>query len=173
MADQNSVVAVYQTHTEAEQAVNKLSAAGVDIKKVSIVGRDYHTEDKVVGYYTTGDRMKHWGGLGALWGGFWGLLFGAGMFLIPGVGPILVAGPILAAIVGALESAIVVGGLSALAAGLVSLGIPKDSVLKYESAIKSGQYVLVVHGTPEELANIHSILTPTGPVVVDQHLAAA
>jgi hypothetical protein len=173
MADGNSVVAVYSTHTEAEDAVNKLGAAGIDIKKVSIVGRDFHTEQHVVGYYTTGDRMKYWGGLGAFWGGIWGLLIGAGFFLIPGIGPVLVAGPVLAAIVGALESAVVVGGLSALAAGLVSLGIPKDSVLKYETAVKNGQYVVVVHGTAEELEQARETIGATAPVSVEEHAAAA
>ena len=99
--DSGSVVAVYRTHTEAEAAVGKLSAASYDIQKVSIIGKDYHSEEKVVGYYTTGDRMKAWGGLGAFWGGIWGLLFGAGFFLVPGLGPVLVGGPFLAALVGA------------------------------------------------------------------------
>src|ERR1700749_1294269 len=125
MTDTNSVVAVYNTHTDAESAIAKLSAASFDITKVSIVGKDYHTEENVVGYYTTGDRMKSWGGMGAFWGGIWGLLFGAGFFLIPGVGPVLVAGPFLAALIGALESAVVVGGGSARTAGLVSLGFPQ------------------------------------------------
>src|SRR6204780_3680652 len=151
MNDPSSVVAVYNSHTEAEEAVSKLSAASFDIKKISIIGKDYHTEENVVGYYTTGDRMKSWGGLGAFWGGIWGLLFGAGFFLIPGVGPILVAGPFLAALVGALESAALVGGLSALVAGLVSLGIPKNSAIKYEADIKADKFVLAVHGTAEEL----------------------
>src|SRR5580704_5223552 len=147
MNDPNNVVAVYNSHTEAEEAVAKLSAAAFDIKKISIIGKDYHTEENVVGYYSTGDRMKSWGGLGAFWGGIWGLLFGAGFFLIPGIGPVLVAGPFLAALIGALESAVLVGGLSALTAGLVSLGIPKDSAVKYESEIKADKFVLVVHGT--------------------------
>jgi hypothetical protein len=68
--------------------------------------------------------MKYWGKLGAFWGGVWGLLFGSAMFLIPGVGPLLVAGPLVGWIVGALEGAVVVGGLSAMGAGLYSLGIP-------------------------------------------------
>lgn len=173
MPEANSVVAVYGTHTEAEDAVNKLGAAGIDVKKISIVGRDFHTEQHVVGYYTTGDRMKYWGGMGAFWGGIWGLLIGAGFFLIPGIGPVLVAGPVLAAIVGGLESAVVVGGLSALAAGLVSIGIPKDSVLKYETAVKSGQYVVVVHGTAQELEQIRAALGKTAPVSVEEHAAAA
>src|ERR1700723_666089 len=173
MTDASSVVAVYNTHTDAEQAVAKLSAASFDITKVSIVGKDYHTEENVVGYYTTGDRMKSWGGIGAFWGGIWGLLFGAGFFLIPGVGPVLVAGPFLAALVGALESAAVVGGLSAVTAGLVSLGIPKDSAVKYEAEVKADRYLLAVHGTAEEAERARAILPETSPVSLETHQAAA
>jgi hypothetical protein len=173
MNDPSSVVAVYNSHAEAEQAVAKLSEASFDIKKVSIIGKDYHSEERVVGYYTTGDRMKHWGGMGAFWGGIWGLLFGAGFFLIPGIGPVLVAGPFLAALIGALESAVVVGGLSALAAGLVSLGIPKDSAVKYEADIKADKFVLVAHGTPEEVERARATLAGTQPISLEKHEVAA
>src|SRR5215469_16034064 len=149
MTDAGTVVAVYDTHTDAEQAVAKLSAASFDITKVSIVGKDYHTQEKVVGYYTTGDRMKSWGGLGAFWGGIWGLLFGAGVFLIPGIGPVLIGGPFLA--------------------GLVSLGIPQQSAIKYEAEIKADKFVLVVHGTAEEAERAHAILAETSPVSVEKH----
>jgi hypothetical protein len=144
-----------------------------DITKISIIGKDYHTEEKVVGYYSTGDRMKSWGGLGAFWGGIWGLLFGAGFFLLPGIGPVLVAGPFLAALIGALESAVVVGGLSALAAGLLSLGISKESAVKYESEIKADKFVLVVHGTAEELERARLILADTLPISLEKHEVAA
>jgi hypothetical protein len=60
MSDQNSVVAVYNSHAEAEQALEKLKAASFDLKKVSIVGKDFRSEEKMVGYYTTGDHMKYW-----------------------------------------------------------------------------------------------------------------
>jgi len=169
MTDSSSVVAVYDSHTDAENAVAKLSAASFDIKKISILGKDYHTEENVVGYYTAGDRMKSWGGMGAFWGGIWGLLFGAGFFLIPGIGPVLVAGPVLAALLGALESAVVVGGLSAVAAGLVSLGIPKDSAIKYEADIKADKFVMVVHGTSEELEKARAILAGTSPASIEKH----
>lgn len=171
MAD--PVVAVYNSHTDAEQAVAKLSAASFDIKQVSIIGKDYHTQENVVGYYTTGDRMKSWGGLGAFWGGIWGLLVGAGFFLIPGVGPVLVAGPFLAALVGALESAVVVGGLSALTAGMVSLGIPKQSAIKYEADIQADKFVLVVHGTGEQVERARALLAGTAPVSLEKHEAVA
>jgi hypothetical protein len=161
MSSKNSVAAIYETHEQAEHAVKELQEAGVDMKSLSIVGRDTHTDEHVVGYYTAGDRMKHWGGVGAFWGGFWGLLFGSGLFLIPGLGPILAAGPIVAWIVAGLEGAVVVGGVSAIGAGLVSLGIPKDSVLKYDVALKTDKYVLVVHGTPEEVEKAKDIIADT------------
>ena len=28
------------------------------MKKLSIVGKDYHTEDHVIGFYNAGDRMR-------------------------------------------------------------------------------------------------------------------
>ena len=117
------------------------------MKKLSIVGRDYHTDEHVVGYYNAGDRMKYWGKLGAFWGGFWGLLFGAGLFIVPTVGPVMVAGPLVGWIVASLENAVLVGGLSVLGAGIYSIGIPKDSILKYETAIKGGKFVLIAHGS--------------------------
>ena len=134
-----------------------------------MVGRDYHTDEQVVGYYNAGDRMKYWGKMGAFWGGLFGLLFGAAFFWVPAVGPVLVAGPLVAWIVGALEGAVVVGGLSAIGAGLYSIGIPKDSVLRFETAIKADKFLLVAHGTATEVAKAKDILSTTKPAELTQH----
>jgi hypothetical protein len=166
---ETSVVAVYPQHSDAENAINLLQKGNFNIKKLAIIGQGYHTEDQVVGYYTTGDRMKHWGKLGAFWGGLWGMLVGSAFFLIPGVGPVLVAGSAVAWIVGALESAVVVGGLSALGAGLFSIGIPKDSALKYESSVKAGKFVLIAQGTAEEADAARRILTNTSAEEINVH----
>ncbi|NQV86227.1 MAG: general stress protein [Woeseiaceae bacterium] len=158
MSDRNSVVGIFESHQGAEDAVKELKRSGLDIKKLSIVGRDQHTDEHVVGYYNIGDRMMAWGKGGAFWGGIWGMLFGSAFFMIPGIGPLAVAGPLVGWIVGALEGAAVVGGVSALGAGLYSIGIPKDSVIKYETAIKSGKFVLIFHGTSEEVEKSRGIL---------------
>lgn len=157
----NSVVAIYDTHEQAEHAVRELQQAGVDMKSLSIAARDTHTDEHVVGYYNTGDRMKYWGKVGAFWGGFWGLLFGSAMFAIPGLGPILVAGPMVAWIVAGLEGAAVVGGVSAVGAALVSIGVPRDTVLKYDVALKTDKFLLVVHGTPDAVAKAKDIISGT------------
>ena len=167
----NSVVAIYPTHTDVEAAIKELQLSGFDMKKLSIVGRDYHTEENVVGYYNTGDRMQAWGKVGAFWGGLWGFLFGSAFFFIPGFGPILVAGPLVSWIVGALEGAILIGGLSVVGAGLYSLNIPKDSILRYESAIKNDKFVLIFHGSIDDATHAQEILDRTHPETLDLHTA--
>ena len=170
MFDNNAVVAIYATHSEAEQALTELQRSGFDMTKLSIVGKDYHTEEDVVGYYNAGDRMKRWGTSGAFWGGVWGLLLGSAFFAIPGIGPVLVAGPMVAWIVGALEGAVVVGGLSAIGAGLYSIGVPKDSIVQYETAIKSDHFLLLAHGTIEELERAKGIMRKSNPKEVTVHV---
>src|SRR5277367_2706487 len=169
MSEQNAVVAIYASHVEAEQALEELQSGGIDMKTLSIVGKDTHTDEHAVGYYNAGDRMKYWGKAGAFWGGFWGLLFGSAFFAIPGIGPVLVAGPMVAWIVGALEGAAVFGGLSAIGAGLYSMGIPKDSVLQYELALKTDKFLLLVHGTTAEVEKARSTIRDTRAVSVDLH----
>ena len=167
--DENSVVAIFSQHSAAENAIKKLKDGGFDIKKLAIVGRDYHTEQDVVGFYNTGDRMKYWGKWGAFWGGLWGLLFGAAFLIIPGIGPVVAAGSIVTWIVAALEGAVVVGGLSALGAGLYSLGIPKNSIVKYETSVKAGKFVLVAHGTAEQVANARDMLKTSDAEQIDSY----
>jgi uncharacterized membrane protein len=169
MSEQNAVVAVYGSHEEAENAVKELQRSGIDMQKLSIVGKDTHTDEHVVGYYNTGDRMKYWGRNGAFWGGFWGLLFGSAFFVIPGIGPVLAAGPVVGWIVAALEGAVVVGGVSAIGAGLYSMGIPKDTVLEYELALKTDKYLLLFHGRAAEAAKTRDILDATRSVGVKLH----
>lgn len=169
MNNMESVVAVYETHKEAEQAVKELQEGGIDMKSLSIAAKDTHTDEHVVGYYNAGDRMKRWGKMGAYWGGFWGLLFGSAMFAIPGLGPILVAGPLVAWIVAGLEGAVVVGGVSAVGAGLASIGIPHDSIVEYEVALKSDKFLLLVHGSAGTVGEAKRILAGTQHVAYTCH----
>ena len=66
----------------------------------------------------------------------------------------------------------VVGGLSALGAGLYSMGIPKDSILKYETAVKSGKYVVIAHGSDAETVHAREIISRTNPEALEEHQPA-
>ncbi len=165
----NAVVAVYARHQDAEDAVRKLASGGFDMTHFSIVGQGFHSEEKVVGFYNTGDRISFWGRNGAFWGALWSLFFGGVFLTIPVIGPVMVLGHLAAMVVAAVEGAVVVGGLSALGAALYSIGIPKDSVLQYEQAVKADGFLVVAHGSAEEMARARAILEQSNPTHIDLH----
>ena len=110
MSNPDSSFFVFDTHTAAEDAIRTLGQSGFDIKKLSLVGKGYHSEEKPMG---------------------------------------------------ALEGAVVVGGLSALGAALMQIGVPKDQVIKYEAALKVDKFLLVVHGSAEDQEKARSVLAMT------------
>jgi hypothetical protein len=70
-----------------------------------------------------------------------------------------------------MEGAPVVGGVSAIGAGLYSLGIPKNSIVKYDSALKADKFLLVAHGTAAEVMSAKEIFQLTEPDALDTHLS--
>ena len=164
-----AVVATYDSHEKAESAIKSLQQSGFDMKRLSIIGKDVHTEEHAIGFYTSGDRIKMWGGRGAFWGSLWGFLFGGAVFFIPVLGPFVVLGPMVGWIVGALEGATVGGLAGVLAAAFTNLGIQKDSVVKYETEIKTGKYLLIAQGTPAMLEQARGVLGTTGASDVVTH----
>ena len=169
MQKTDTVIAVFSDHNTAEAAVKKLTAGGFEMKNLSVVGKGYHSEEKVVGFYSAGDRIRFWGGRGAFWGGLWGLFFGGLFMAIPVVGHVIVLGYLAAVAVSAVESAVLVGGLSALGAALYSIGVPKDSVISYEVAVKADGFLVMAHGTAAEMARAKAILGTANPSRLDLH----
>jgi hypothetical protein len=172
MEKADTVIAVFADHNSAEAAVKKLSAAGFAMKNLSVVGKGYQIDEKVVGFYNEGDRIKFWGTRGAFWGGLWGIFFGGLFLTIPVVGHVIVLGYLASMAVYGIGNAIVVGGLSALGAALYGIGIPKDSVIQYETAIKADSFLVMAHGPAEEVARAKAILGALNPSRLDVHASA-
>ena len=164
MAENSAVVRVYDPQTETELTIKELQRSGFDMNKLSIVGKDYHAEERAIGYDNAGDRMKVWRQLGDFWGGLSGLLLGSAFYFIPVIVPVIVFGPLVSWIVRALEGTVMVGGLSALGAGLNSIGIPKYSIMEYEKALVSDKFIVIAHGTLDAIAK--SILETPDPGVI-------
>ncbi|MFC0059444.1 general stress protein [Vibrio inusitatus] len=154
----NKIVAVVDSHIKAEEAVAKLVDHGFDVNHLSIIGKGYQTEEHATGFYNISDRVKSWGQAGVLWGGIWGALLGSGMFWVPTFGALVVAGPLVATLVGAIEGAAVTGGAGALGGALASIGVPKDSIIKYETAIKTHNYLIVLDLEEQEIASAKELL---------------
>ena len=172
MEKTDTVIAVFADHPAAEAAVKKLTAAGFEMKNLSVVGKGYHTDEKVVGFYNAADRIKFWGTRGAFWGGFWGLFLGGLFLAIPVVGHVVVLGYLGTVIVAGIENAVMVGGVSALGAALYSIGVPKDSVIEYETAVKTDSFLVMAHGPDAEIVRAKTILATVKPSRLDVHAAA-
>jgi hypothetical protein len=83
-----------------------------------------------------------------------------------------VLGPLVAWIANGLAGAVAGGGLGALGAALYSIGIPRDTILEYETALKADKFLLLAHGTELEVERAREILTTTGAERLDVHVAA-
>lgn len=173
MLQNESVIAVFSDHQEVDAAVKKLANGGVAIESLSVIGKGYHSEEKVVGFYHAGDRIKFWGKRGAFWGGLWSLFVGGVSLTIPVVGHVMILGYLAAIVVSAVEGAIMVGGLSALGAALYSAGIPRTSIVQYEQAVKADGFLVIVHGAVEELVRAKAILALGNPSRLDLHDGAS
>jgi hypothetical protein len=169
MLQNETVIAVFSDHQEADGAVKKLANAGFAIENLSVIGKGYHSEEKVVGFYHAGDRIKFWGKRGAFWGGLWGMFVGGVSLTIPVVGHVMILGYLAAIVVSAVEGAIMLGGLNALGAALYSAGIPRDSVVQYEQAVKADGFLVIVHGASEQLTRARAILALGNPSRLDLH----
>ena len=164
-----TAVGVFADHDSAEKAVKTLNASGFDIKHLSVVGNGYHSEEKVVGFYNIGDRIRFWGVRGAFWGGFWGLFLGGLFITTPVGGPVFIVGFLASIAIAAIENAVVVGALGALGGALYSIGIPKDSVLQYESDIKADSFLVAARGSEAEVARAKNLLANSNAARVEVH----
>ncbi len=160
--DGNGIVSLFDTHREAETAVIQLQHLGFNMKNLSIVGRDFQTEENIIGFYNLGDRTKYWGKQGAFWGAICGVLFGSALFVIPGFGPLVVAGTFISSLISAVEGAVVFGGFSVLGAALYGIGIPKNTVIQYEAEVRQGKYMMIMHGSMEELSRARTAIIQIG-----------
>jgi hypothetical protein len=78
---------------------------------------------------------------------------------------VVIVGYLGAVAVTAIESAVVAGGVSAIGAAIYSIGIPKDSVLRYETAVKADGFLVMVHGDAAEVDRARAILAASASSV--------
>ncbi len=157
----NNVIQVYDSMSAAETAVRKLNEGHFPIKQVSIMAQDMASEKEVHGFITTGDVAMAGAGTGAWVGGLFGILVGAAFIWVPGFGPLFIAGPLAAALLGGVEGAVAGAAGGGLLGALFGMGVSKQQIVKYEETLKAGQYLLVAHGTPEEIELARHILDET------------
>ena len=163
-------VGIFSSRRDVEDALHELKNSGFLMDKVSVVAKDVDRHDEIAGVEVS-DRIKDSNAdegattgaiAGGALGGLTGLLIGLGALAIPGVGPILFAGAEATAI----ATTIAGGGIGAAAGGLtgalIGLGIPEQEAKVYHDQLSSGDYLVLVNGTEEEIQRTESILKAKG-----------
>jgi Heat induced stress protein YflT domain len=162
MAGKNTAVyGIYRDRTTAENAVDRLIAAGFRSEDISVLLQDnVGTKDFAHEKQTKAPEGTTTGAVtGGVIGGTLGLLAGIGALAIPGVGPFIAAGPIMGALAG-IGSGGVVGGI---VGALVGMGIPEYEAKRYEGRIKEGGILLSVHcDNSDWVGKAKDILKQTG-----------
>jgi hypothetical protein len=162
MAGKNTAVfGIYKTRGQAENAVDRILAAGFSNNDISVLLPDIASSKEFAHEKNTKapEGATTGGAAGGAVGGTLGLLAGIGVLAIPGVGPLIAAGPILGALAG-----VGVGGVvGGLIGALVGMGIPEYEAKRYEGRVKDGGILLSVHcETSDEISRAKELLKLTG-----------
>jgi hypothetical protein len=159
---EQSVIGVYSSMADAEDAVRALDRDGYPISQVSIVARDLQSEQEVHGFVTTGDASATGAVTGAWVGGLFGLLLGAAFLWIPVIGPVFVAGPLAASLLGMMEGGLLGAAGGGLLGAAIGWGVAEDDVAAYEKYLRGGKYLVIAHGIADEVAWAYDVLQRQG-----------
>jgi hypothetical protein len=159
---ERSVVGVYETMAQAEEAVHTLDQAGFPVKHVSIVTQNLVSDKTMHGYITPGEDLTPQGAATGAWvGGLLSLLIGSAFLWVPGFGPLVVLGRLAALLLVGAEGALIGAATGSLLGALANWGIAQEHILDYEQQVKGGKHLVIAYGTDEEVARAQAILEET------------
>lgn len=169
LGEHKRAVGVFSSRREAEYALTELRDAGFPMNNISIIARDADHEGDIAGVETqkrVGNKADEGAATGAATGatlgGITGLLVGLGSLAIPGVGPILLAGQIATTLATTVAGAGIGAAAGGLLGALIGLGIPEERAKVYNDRVSSGDYLVIVDGTDDEIRHAETVLTHQG-----------
>lgn len=157
----SNVVGLFDTTEQAQMAIRRLIADGIDSKNVSLVLSDPKGTVHTQLVDNSGDMASEGAITGAtsglVVGGLVGLLVGATTLALPGVGFFL-AGPIVGMVTG--MSLGMAGGT--LLGALVGLGLPEEHAHVYAESVRRGGVLVLVAVDETNRLFVEQILTMAG-----------
>ncbi len=159
---ERSVVGVYESLAQAEEAVHTLDWAGFPVKHVSIVTQNLASDQTMHGSLTPGAALiPRDAATGAWVGGLLSLLVGVASLWVPGFGPLLVLGRLASLLLLGAEGALVGAAAGSFLGTLADWGMTEDHMRDYAQQVQGGKHLVIASGTDEEVERVHAILQGT------------
>ena len=155
-------IGIFSDQISAEEAIKKLVSGGFGIKEISIAGKGFRGEEKVVGFHNVGNR-------GAFWSGLWSLFSGGVFLTLPVIGHVVFLGYLASAVVAAVDGSKFYGVSSPFGAALFSFGVNRNCVVEYEAVLKSDGFLVLAHGSKVEVDKAKAILARLNPLQLETH----
>ncbi|MGE5658186.1 MAG: general stress protein [Actinomycetota bacterium] len=171
LGEYKRAVGVFSNRSQTERGVNALRQAGFSMNDISVVAREAGQDDRIAGANVSdkpslGNKAEEGAvtgvAAGGLLGGLTGLLIGVGALALPGIGPVMAAGALATALATTAAGAGIGAAAGGLLGTLVGLGIPEERARLYQDRIEHGYYLVMVEGTPGEVARAETILRNQG-----------
>jgi uncharacterized membrane protein len=156
------VIGMFESRSEAEQAIEQLKSSGIRTDSISVAMKDMTSSSDLAGSTGVGDLSAEGTTAGMVSGAAVGTLVGLALvgsnIVLPGVGTFLVGGPLAAALTGA--------GIGAASGGLigalVGAGIPEEEAAHYSSGMERGNVVLAVDVSDQDASLVQRIFDDAG-----------
>jgi hypothetical protein len=167
---------LYNSYTEAREAVLRLEAAGVKHGDISVIASNadnWYSADRKAGTRDLDrkdDRSEAAGtgaGVGAAVGGAAGLLAGLGLMAIPGVGPVVAAGWLAATLTGAAAG----GATGGIIGALTQAGVDKEEADLYAEGLRRGGAVVSARVADGDAARLQALMDHSSVTIADRSAA--
>lgn len=152
-----SIVGVYESHTEAVNAVKALKEAGFAEKQLSLIGKAFFNQDHT--FLKSNNVIEESEvSIGVVAGSILGVLTGVGIFAIPGLGFLYGAGALVGAIAG-FDIGLLGGGIAAV---LTSIGIDEVNSHRYAKLLEENKFIVFVQGSATDVDRAKTLLHAAG-----------
>ncbi|MGB7161441.1 MAG: hypothetical protein WBD40_25505 [Tepidisphaeraceae bacterium] len=157
--DRRTLIAIFDTKADVEDAFTRYAAAGLDTDGISVVGRAYHIDEQLCGFACGVGGQDDYAGRDAdFWNALWRALPGAAFLWVPRIGPLVFAGSFLADVRGASHSIELAAPISPVGDALLALGAPLDVAGNCESALRADRLLFVARAEPHDVASTYVLL---------------
>jgi len=169
MPEQDIIIATFKLHDEAKAAIEALRESEFDSGSMSIAGRNFHTVDAVVGYYTTDGVVRPCGDVAPFWSELLTYFSDSALFWVPDLGLLVIAGELMTRVLQAVEEHVIVYGLTAFGVALHTMGVPEHSILGCEEAIRQDHFVLIIEDRTSDVRRAQEILAASEAESIEIH----